>query len=304
MLANLVQVFVSTVLPVFLVAGAGYLLARTVALDGRSLGRVIFYLGSPSLVFRSLYNMDVSTAVLQQFLLLVIGVYVVTGVAGWFAGADQTRPRRAALTLASTVSNNGNMGLPISLFALGDAGLVMATVYYAVSAFLTNTFGVFVASSGSAPVGKALGQSLRAPVLYATILGVIFNRLAVPVPDPIYRAIDLMAGAAIPMMLVLLGIHLSVTPFNREQSVVWRSLIIRLVASPLAALALCMVMGIGGLERQVMILQASMPTAVVATVLSTEFAAAPRLVSAAVLVSTLASMVTVSVVLVLIGGGA
>ena len=185
------------------------------------------------------------------------------------------------------VSNNGNMGLPISLFALGDAGLVMATVYYAVSAFLTNTFGVFVASSGSAPVGKALGQSLRAPVLYATILGVIFNRLAVPVPDPIYRAIDLMAGAAIPMMLVLLGIHLSVTPFNREQSVVWRSLIIRLVASPLAALALCMVMGIGGLERQVMILQASMPTAVVATVLSTEFAAAPRLVSAAVLVRRL-----------------
>lgn len=300
MLANLIQVFVNTVLPVFLIAGAGFILARAMPLEGRTLGRVIFYLGSPSLVFRSLYNMDISTTVLQQELLVVLGVYLITGAVGWLVGADQTRPRRSALTIASAVSNNGNMGLPISLFALGDAGLVMATVYYAISAFLTNTFGVFVASSGSAPLGKALGQSLRAPVIYATLLGVILNRLAIPVPDPLYRAVDLMAGAAIPMMLVLLGIQLSVTPFTHDQRVVWRSVVIRLGLSPLIALALCLVMGVSGLERQVVILQASMPTAVVATVLSTEFAAAPRLVAAAVLVSTLVSMVTVSVVLVMI----
>ncbi|HRA65933.1 MAG: AEC family transporter [Caldilinea sp.] len=300
MLANLVQVFVNTVLPVFLIAGAGFVLARAMPLEGRTLGRVIFYLGSPSLVFRSLYNMDISTTVLQQELLVVLGVYLITGAVGWLVGADQTRPRRSALTIASAVSNNGNMGLPIALFALGDAGLVMATVYYAISAFLTNTFGVFVASSGSAPLGKALGQSLRAPVIYATLLGVILNRLAIPVPDPLYRAVDLMAGAAIPMMLVLLGIQLSVTPFTHDQRVVWRSVVIRLGLSPLIALALCLVLGVSGLERQVVILQASMPTAVVATVLSTEFAAAPRLVAAAVLVSTLVSMVTVSLVLVMI----
>ncbi|HQY90120.1 AEC family transporter [Caldilinea sp.] len=300
MLANLVQVFVNTVLPVFLIAGAGFVLALAMPLEGRTLGRVIFYLGSPSLVFRSLYNMDISTTVLQQELLVVLGVYLITGAVGWLVGADQTRPRRSALTIASAVSNNGNMGLPIALFALGDAGLVMATVYYAISAFLTNTFGVFVASSGSAPLGKALGQSLRAPVIYATLLGVILNRLAIPVPDPLYRAVDLMAGAAIPMMLVLLGIQLSVTPFTHDQRVVWRSVVIRLGLSPLIALALCLVLGVSGLERQVVILQASMPTAVVATVLSTEFAAAPRLVAAAVLVSTLVSMVTVSLVLVMI----
>ncbi len=300
MVASLARVFASTVLPVFLVAGAGYVLARAVRLEGRSLGRVVFYLGSPSLVFRSLYNMEISSALLQQQLMLVVGVYLVTGVLGWIIGADQERRRRSALTISSAISNNGNMGLPITLFALGDAGLAIATVYYAISALLTNTFGVLVASSGSAPLGKAIGQSLRAPVIYATIVGLLLNRFAVPLPDSLYRAVDLMAGAAIPMMLVLLGVQLSVTPFNHEQRVVWRSLIVRLGVSPLAALALCLLLGIGGLERQVMILQAAMPTAVVATVLATEFGAAPRLVAAAVLVSTLASMVTISVVLVLI----
>lgn len=300
MLARLAQVFVSTVLPVFLVAGAGFVLARAMPLDGRTLGRIVFYLGSPSLVFRSLYNMDVSTSLLQQELLVVVTLYLLTGVVGWLAGADQERPRRSALTISSAISNNGNMGLPVTLFALGDAGLAIGTVYYAISALLTNTFGVFIASAGSAPLGKAIGQSLRAPVLYAALAGVLLNRLAVPVPDSLYRAVDLMAGAAIPMMLVLLGVHLSGTPFNRDQRVVWRSLAIRLVLSPLIMLAICLLLGIDGLQRQVMILQAAMPTAVVATVLSTEFAAAPRLVAAAVLASTLVSMVTVSIVLVLI----
>lgn len=300
MIASLVQVFASTVLPVFLIAGAGYVLARMMPLDGRTLGRIVFYLASPSLVFRSLYNMDVSSEILQQELLLVIGVYVITAIIGWVVSADQERPRRSALTMASAISNNGNMGLPISLFALGDAGLVMATVYYAISAFLTNTLGVFIASSGSAPLGKALAQSLRAPVVYATVFGLILNRLSLPIPDSLYRAVDLMANAAIPMMLVLLGIQLSVTPLNRDQRVVWRSLAVRLGISPLVALGLCLLMGIDGLERQVMVLQAAMPTAVVSTVLATEFAASPRLVAAAVLASTLVSMVTVSFVLVMI----
>ena len=297
---SLAQVFASTILPVVLLAGAGYILARTMPLDGRSLGRVIFYLASPSLVFRSIYNMEISSTLLQQEVLIVTGVYLLTGVIGWMAGADQERSRRSALTMSSSISNNGNMGLPISLFALGDAGLAIATVYYAISALLTNTLGVFVASSGSAPLRKAIGQSLRAPVIYATIFGLLLNRFTVPLPDSLYRAVDLMAGAAIPMMLVLLGVQLSTTPFNREQRVVWRSLVIRLGVSPLIALALCQVLGIGGLERQVMILQAAMPTAVVATVLSTEFGAAPRLVAAAVFVSTLVSMVTLSAVIVLL----
>ena len=99
-------------------------------------------------------------------------------------------------------------------------------------------------------------------------------------------------------MLVLLGMQLRTMTPRREDAVLWRSVAIRLVAAPLVALALCRVLGVVGVERQVFILQAAMPTAVVTTVLATEFAAAPRLVAAAVLVSTLASMFTVSLVLV------
>ncbi|MCB0150228.1 MAG: hypothetical protein KDE01_21590, partial [Caldilineaceae bacterium] len=89
-LANLVQVFASTVLPVFLVAGAGYILARSIHLDGRTLGRVIFFLASPSLVFRSLYTLEISTAVLQQELIIAFSIFAITAVAGWLAAAGQS----------------------------------------------------------------------------------------------------------------------------------------------------------------------------------------------------------------------
>lgn len=299
-LANLVQVFVGTVLPVFLVAAAGYLLTRRTHLDGRTLGRVIFFLASPSLVFRSLYTLEISTVILQQALTVALAIFAITALAGWLAAIGQSPDRRAALILTSSISNNGNMGLPITLFALGEGALGLATVYYAVSAFMTNTFGVFVASSGSVPPIKALQQSVRAPVLYAAVIGLLLNRFAIPVPDSLFRAVDLMADAAIPCMLVLLGLQLSVTPIRRDQIVVWRSIAIRLVLSPLIALLLCLFLGVDGLERQVFILQASMPTAVVTTVLATEFAAAPRLVAAAVLMGTLASLATISLVLTLL----
>jgi predicted permease len=63
-----------------------------------------------------------------------------------------------------------------------------------------------------------------------------------------------------------------------------------------------MILGIQGVERNVLILQAAMPTAVITSVLATEFDAAPQLVATVIFVSTAASMVTLSLVLWLILG--
>jgi len=154
------------------------------------------------------------------------------------------------------------MGMPICLFAFGEAGLALGTVYYAITSFLSNTLGVVVASAGSAPLGRALLQSLRAPVLYAATAGLLLNRAQIEVPQSLFRAVDLLAGAAIPGMLVLLGSQLRSTRIDRSQSVIWRSAVIRLLGAPLTAWGLCVLLGIGGLERQVLILQAAMPPAV------------------------------------------
>lgn len=294
---TILPVFANTLLPVFLVAMAGLLLARSWEMDSRTLGRILFYLATPALVFRSLYQMEIDFAVLQRLALVAAGVTLTTAVLGWLSAFDQDRRRRAALTLTSAISNNGNMGIPISYFALGDTGLALGSLYYVINSFLGNTAGVMVASAGQATWTQALQKSMRVPMLYAATAGLLFNRAHIMMPTGIFRGIDLLANAAIPGMLILLGIQLNQAPLRERQGVILRSAAIRLLAGPLVAWALCALLGMTGVERSVMILQAAMPTAVMTAVLATEFDTAPRLVATVIFFTTVASMVTLSFVL-------
>ncbi len=294
---TLIPIFVQTVLPVFLVAGAGVLLAWRLPMDGKTIGRLLFYLATPALVFRGMYQMEIDLQALGQLALVAGLVTVLSGVLGWFVGVGLDRRRRAAIVLTSAAANNGNMGIPISLFAFGQLGLVYGTISYVISSFLSNTMGAVVASAGEAPISSAIKNSLQVPVLYAAILGLLANNTGYELPAPLFRAIDLLAGAAIPGMLVLLGIQLRSAPIRERQGVVMRSAMVRLVAAPLVAWLLCSWIGIVGTERDVLVLQAGMPTAVMAAVLATEFDTAPRLVATAIFFSTLFSMITLSVVI-------
>ncbi len=295
--SDLIAIFSQTLLPVFLIAGAGYLLSSRLTMDGKTLGRFLFYLATPSLVFRSLYQMEIDMAALQHLALVVGGVTLSTGLLGWLLAAGASRQERAALTLSSAVSNNGNMGIPICLFAFGAPGLSLGSLYYVINSFLGNTVGVLVASSGHVAFGAALRNSLRVPVLYAAVLGLFLNQWAVELPLGVFRGIDLLANGAIPGMLVLLGVQLSDAPLRQQQGPTLRTAAIRLLLAPLLAAAFCFALGITGIERNVLILQAAMPTAVMSAVLATEYNAAPRLVATVIFVTTALSVVSLSVVL-------
>ncbi len=297
---QLFPIFAQTVLPVFLVASAGFALASFVTIDSRSIGRLLFYLATPSLVFRSLYQTQIDGRVMQQLAMVAVSAAVLTGLLGWLASWGAPRKTRIAAVLTSAVSNNGNMGIPISYFAFGELGTALATIYYVLTSFMSNTFGAVIASAGEANAVTALKTSLRVPVLYAAVLGIGLNLGQVEAPQSLLRSVDLMADAAIPGMLILLGVQLQAAPLRQVQGEIWSSVAVRLLASPLIAWTLCMLLGISGVERSVIILQAAMPTAVMTAVLATEFDTAPQLVASIIFFSTAASMVTLSVILALL----
>jgi predicted permease len=298
--AQLLPIFVNTVLPVFVVAAAGFVLAGLVQIDSRSIGRVLFYLATPSLVFRSLYLTQLNAATLRHLVVIVVTVVAFSALLGWLVSIGQGRAERAALVLTSAVSNNGNMGIPIAYFAFGDIGTALATIYYVIMSFMSNSLGAMVASAGKASLVDALKVSLRTPVLYAATIGLLLNWLGGVVPLALMRGVDLMANAAIPGMLILLGIQLRSAPIFAGQAVIVRSVAVRLLAAPALAALLCLLLNVSGVERSIIILQAAMPTAVMTAVLATEFDAAPQLVATIIFLSTAASMVTLSVVLWLV----
>ncbi len=296
-LTGLLPIFAQTVLPVFLVAAAGLVVARSMELDGRTIGRVLFYLATPALVFRSLYNMQLERGALAQIALVGAGCMIATTTIGWLVSWGMPRKERAALTLTSGISNNGNMGLPINLFAFGESAMSMASVYYVISSLMTNTVGAVIAGAGSVSVAQSLSQVTRVPVLYAALTGLLFNQMHWTMPAPIVRAIEILGDAAVPCMLVMLGIQLRNPDILRRQKGIFRSSTVRLLVGPLVAIGLCAALGIQGMERNVLITQAAMPTAVVVSVLATEYDTAPKLVATVIVVTTLLSMFTLSVVL-------
>jgi predicted permease len=138
---------------------------------------------------------------------------------------------------------------------------------------------------------------LTVPLPYATVLGFLLNIKGIPLPVPLDRAVTILGQAAVPGMLIVLGLQLSRTSVKGQIGPILLATATRLGIAPLIAFVLAALLGLSGLTRQVSIIEASMPTAAMAGVLATEFGSDAEFATAVILVSTLASIVTLSVLL-------
>jgi predicted permease len=210
------------------------------------------------------------------------------------------RKLESAMMLSVMMINAGNYGLALNNFAFGAAGLQRAIIFYIGSSLINNTLGVFLASRGTASIGRSLLNTLLVPLPYATILGLVLNFGQFSLPLPVDRAVSLLGQAAVPTMLTILGLQLSRTSLRGKSKPLFLATTTRLVVAPVIAFGLVALLGMSGLTRQVSIVQSSMPTAVVTTIIATEFGSDPEFTSAVILISTLASVVSLSILLTLI----
>jgi hypothetical protein len=288
--------------PIFLTAGFGYVLARKAGLRPQGLSRAAFYVFSPCLLFDKFSHTQLSASVLGQIAAFALLVMAGCGLFAWMLSRmlQFDRPLAAAFLVCAIAGNTGNYGLPASQFAFGEAALEPAIVYYAVSTLVLSTAGIYLAARGRQSVRTALRNVLRVPLAYAGILGLLVWATGVVVPIPIERATALAGEAAVPVMLVLLGVQLADVQLRNDVGRITLAAATKLIAGPVLGFVLAGPLGLTGIDRQAAILQSAMPSAVMATVLATEYDAAPEFTAGVVLVSTLGSLITVTFVLTLL----
>lgn len=296
-------VLIGVILPVFLVAGLAALAQTRLRLEARTLSRASFYLFSPCLVFDSLVSSDVGGAEFGQIVAVLLLSTLVLWVLGW-AAARLLRlqgPTQAAFLTGILLMNAGNYGLPITLFAFGEAGLARASIFFTASALLSSSLGVYLTARGRAPTRLALRRVAGVPLVYAAILGLIFNASQVSIPEPLLKAIHLLAQAAVPSMLLVLGVNLAATFQNRQYRLHLPALtfvtVARLILAPALAWAFAWGLGLDAVARNVTTLESAMPTAVITTILATEFESDPPFAALCVLVTTVASLLTLTILL-------
>jgi len=288
------------VLPVFLVIGIGYLIGRLTEIALKPISFLAVYILTPALFFNSLVNTNLTGAEFLQIavfiILLTLGIILVVKIWSRLTRMDPNTER--SVLLSTVFPNGGNFGLPIILYAFGAAGFERGVIFAVLQNLQQNTLGVYFASNSHLSARDSLINVLKMPGFWALVMGLGFKALGIIPPELIMASVQLLGQAAIPLMLLTLGIQLSQVKLGAEPVLVGGSSFIRLVISPLIGLAiLFLIFDPAALTSQVILVQSACPIAVTTTMLAIQFDARPEVVSNAALTTTMASVLTISFLL-------
>jgi len=299
----LLGLFGNNILPIFLAAGSGYAAAKYLEVTPRPISQVAFYIFSPCLIFSLLTSNQLKGSEIARMAGFTVVSIAILGLVTYVIGRLLQFDRRllVAVLLTTMFSNAGNYGLSLNLFAFGEKALAHASVYFVTMAILIYTLGVVIASLGSSSLSEAFVSLLKAPVVYAVVLALLFTEFGLRLPLPLDRTVNLLGDAAIPVLMVLMGVQLGRAKWDGQISALTVTNFMRLVIGPALALGLSLLFGLQGAARQAGISESAMPTAVINTVLATEFNVEPSFVSTVVFVSTLLSPITVTPLLAYLG---
>ncbi|TNF33242.1 MAG: AEC family transporter [Gammaproteobacteria bacterium] len=251
--------------PVFLLAGAGFLWQRRgLPFDQAFITRLVIDLCAPALVIVLLAGSDLSLDAFAGFALQVLAALAVMGVVAAVLARRHADPRMHWVALV--FPNTANMGMPLCLLAFGEPGLVYATVYYTVTSLVHFTLGVSLVAEAA----NAWRASLKTPLIWATLLGLLLMAMDVTLPTWVANSLKLLGQPTIPLMLFTLGVSLARLPWAE----LFRRVDVgleRLLVGAIAAAVIVWVFQPEGVVRGVLVLETLMPSAIFNYLLAARF---------------------------------
>lgn len=193
------------------VAVLGYVIGAVRLLragDELVLSRLAFYVATPALMFATVSRADLDALFSPVLLTEVVAVvctqlaFVLVAKLAWRRSTGQA----TIGALASSYVNAGNLGVPISLYVLGDAALVAPILLFQLLVLTPASF--LVLDGGSRSPRATLLLPLRNPLTVASLLGLALALSGVALPDTVMRPVDLLGGAAVPLALLAYGLSL------------------------------------------------------------------------------------------------
>ena len=212
-----------------------------------TLSRLSYYVATPALLFLTLGKTD-TAAVLSVALVGTAGSAVLAAVL--YAGLAWSRWRLSAAqlmtgALASSYVNAGTLGLPVSVYVLGDASYVAPVLLFQVLVMAPLGLAVLAGSRATGAVAGTwrtqLVQPLRTPVVIGCVLGLLLAASGYELPALVLEPVGLIAALAVPAALVAYGMSLHGAPRPAAGALagqVWLSVGVKTLAMPAIAYAL------------------------------------------------------------------
>lgn len=264
----------SGVLTGFAVVGlavvVGYVIARIDLLGPHArpvLSRLTFFVLSPFLLFTVLATADVGTLFSALLPVSMITAAVIIGIYALISAVILRR--RVGETVIGALSagqvNSNNIGIPISLYMLGNAAYSAPVILFQLLVLMPIALSVLdAATSGSRSPWRILRQTAKNPMLIGSALGVLVAVLDIDLPPIVFDPLHLIAGACVPVLLMSYGMSLYgqrvLTEPGRRLDVILAS-VLKLVVMPALAWAVATWFALPADQVFVVVVLAALPTA-------------------------------------------
>ncbi|AWJ83714.1 transporter [Azospirillum sp. TSH58] len=307
------SVVINVALPVFAIILAGVLSGKAKLLgpaSSEALNKFVYWMALPPVLFLGTAKRSVAEIFngpfIGAFLGSMLAVYALGALLGWLIHRERTQIQ-CMQGLNACFSNTGYMGIPLFLAAFGPdrlAPAILATVI--MSAIMVGIAVIWLefANSQGGGIGKALRDVGRAlvknPLIISTALGLAWSVFlsGMPVPRPIAIYCDLMGASAGPCALFAIGLFLATQSLKANLlEVGWISALKLVVQPALAWLLIQTLFPLDPFWAGSAIILAGLPTGALTFVVASQYRIYVERTSAAILMSTIASVVTLSFLL-------
>jgi hypothetical protein len=267
--------------PILICAGLGYGWARKgIDYPVDFVTRLVMNIGAPCLILSSFNKAGIDIGKMAEVSAATLVILLIMLVSGGVL-IRLMRLKTSTFLPSLLFPNIGNMGLPLCLFAFGQAGLALGLTVFLVIFTLQMSLGILLTAGRGNPA-----ELLKQPVLWATVIAVVLVGTGESLPAWLDNTTGILGGATIPLMLVTLGVSLAQLKVAEWKHSLLFSLIRVLGGFGLAVLVAGW-FGLEGIDRGVLILQSSMPVAVFNYLLALRYQREPGEVAGMVVLSTL-----------------
>ena len=279
--------------PVFFIVGIGYYLGKNnPKIDTTFITNFAANIGTPAMILYSLTSTGISFDIFKSYFwyfLLAIIIFTLIGVVFLFFLNTKDIIRELPPFI---MPNTGNIGMPICLFAYGFEGLGVAAAIGALIVLCHFTLGVFLADRKF-----DITVILKNPPFYAIIIAVILLYFKIELPTFIENTTSLLMYATIFLILMSLGIALTrFKIFSFRIALI--SSIGRVILGPIVGILIIMYFNLSGFAAGVLLIQCSMPSAVLNYLIASIYSPKKIVdsVASTIVVSTLMSFFTIPIV--------
>jgi hypothetical protein len=300
------------VFPVFGLVACGYLAGRFALVtqaSSHALNQFVYAFALPAMLFVAVYRGSLDEILSGYFLLAVIVATLATAVAGFalshLSGAPPAQSTLRALN--ASFANTGYLGIPLVTVAYGERAALPAALATVATNIVSFALAIvclelFVNPRGGG-VRRALSGVVRSPLIWPIALAILLVGFEIKIPLAVERFASLLAAAAGPCALFAIGLFVSQLSIRAGAAASWQSTVLKLVLHPvLMALLAFWVLPVDPFWAKIAVVCASLPLGATAFVLAQRYKLLEAETSTGAVISTAASVITVSLVMALLAG--